>query len=164
MREELKPCPFCGGKPFVANKSGVDNLGKIYNKYIVICDICTAEIGIHDSKEQAINTWNTRPGADNELETAILLERQAKRIKELEAENAKMRNLIAINTHFRAERKSKYGELLQAVWAHCDRCDGRARGLCQTCSLVQWRPPAEMRPGIRELRAVQVGDWEEAKE
>lgn len=100
-------------------------------------------------------------GTDNEPETNILLERQAKRIKELEAENAGMRNEIAINTHFRAERKSKYGELLQAVWAHCDRCDGRARGLCQTCGLVGWRPPEEKQPGFRELRTVQVGDWDE---
>lgn len=102
--------------------------------------------------------------SENEAEHLILLERQAKRIKELEAENRRMRNEIAINMHFRAERKSKYGELLQAVWAHCDRCDGRARGLCQTCSLVQWRPRVEMRPGIRELRTVQVGDWDEVPE
>jgi Lar family restriction alleviation protein len=60
----LKPCPFCGGDAFVAQSTNENCLGELYDTFIVICEKCTAEAGIHDTKEQAINTWNTRPAED----------------------------------------------------------------------------------------------------
>ena len=59
VNEELKPCPFCGGKAYVG----------IYEyATIVICDQCgaqTAEVGIspyYAAKDEAIKRWNKREG------------------------------------------------------------------------------------------------------
>ena len=93
----------------------------------------------------------------SEDEYLILLERQAKRIKELEADNKRMKAVIAINTHFKAERCNKYGDLQRAVWQHCNMCDGEGRGVCQVCSLVAWRPPEQIKEKLN-FKTV-IGDW-----
>jgi len=56
---ELKPCPFCGGKGKLN-----DEKGRIYS--FVKCTNCGAETGLisvsaeYCSDEKAIKTWNTR--------------------------------------------------------------------------------------------------------
>ena len=49
---ELKPCPFCGGKPYLAN---VAMVGCAY----VVCTDCRAQ-GDDASQEGAIAAWNRR--------------------------------------------------------------------------------------------------------
>jgi len=49
---KLKPCPFCGGKPYLAN---VEMVGCAY----VVCTDCRAQSD-DMSKERAIWQWNTR--------------------------------------------------------------------------------------------------------
>lgn len=49
---ELKPCPFCGGKPYLAN---VEMVGCAY----VVCTDCRAQ-GDDASREGAIAAWNRR--------------------------------------------------------------------------------------------------------
>ncbi len=49
---ELKPCPFCGGKPYLAN---VEMVGCAY----VVCTDCRMQSD-DMSKERAIAAWNTR--------------------------------------------------------------------------------------------------------
>lgn len=62
---ELKPCPFCGSKPYVAQ----NYLGQIY----VICQECGAcvwgkytddwrisTMGERNAEKAAINAWNRR--------------------------------------------------------------------------------------------------------
>lgn len=49
---ELKPCPFCGGKPYLAN---VAMVGCAY----VVCTDCRAQ-GDDASQEGAITAWNRR--------------------------------------------------------------------------------------------------------
>lgn len=58
--EQLKPCPFCGGKAevFINN---VDKLWNVccydeYNDY----DCCGVEIGDFLTEQEAIKAWNTR--------------------------------------------------------------------------------------------------------
>lgn len=50
--EQLKPCPFCGGKP------------KIYTfaneEYYVKCDGCYARTDLYDSENCAKKAWNRR--------------------------------------------------------------------------------------------------------
>lgn len=54
MSEELKPCPFCGGKNM-----------RIWNtsRSWVSCDDCLANTAYGTTKEESIKIWNRR--ADN---------------------------------------------------------------------------------------------------
>lgn len=61
--EELKPCPFCGGKgKIIHTKSGFDGRGMS----AVICEICGAKSENYpisfnySSDEKAIGAWNRR--------------------------------------------------------------------------------------------------------
>lgn len=59
MSEELKPCPFCGGKDL--EKEVIDGIeGMIYR---VSCPHCanTMPMTVDTSMEEAIRIWNTRP-------------------------------------------------------------------------------------------------------
>ena len=56
MSEKLKPCPFCGQKPYIE-----DCLNYITNKiesYYVVCN-CQSVVDF-DTKKRAIEAWNTR--------------------------------------------------------------------------------------------------------
>jgi len=65
---ELKPCPFCGGKPYLAN---VEMVGCSY----VVCTDCRAQ-GDDATKEGAIANWNARASApDTRVVTVAQLER-----------------------------------------------------------------------------------------
>lgn len=51
MKNELKPCPFCGGEASL----------HIHDRYGVECDNCSMGLGcIKLTKEEAIQAWNTR--------------------------------------------------------------------------------------------------------
>lgn len=58
MKDELKSCPFCGGK---ATWEFIDD-----HNHAVVCQECDCNGATknykdgHDSKEQAITAWNTR--------------------------------------------------------------------------------------------------------
>lgn len=57
MAEELKPCPFCGGKAFFANRYAI---GKICRT--VVCEDCRAVVTNFEGedKEKAAEMWNSR--------------------------------------------------------------------------------------------------------
>lgn len=48
--EDLKKCPFCGGKAEIVG----------YKIFWVICKECTAETKSFDTREEAIEAWNRR--------------------------------------------------------------------------------------------------------
>ena len=52
--ENLKPCPFCGGKASLETEDGI--------YFYVICDECSADAGsvMCYDKEEAITAWNNR--------------------------------------------------------------------------------------------------------
>ena len=52
MKEELKPCPFCGGKAELYARS--------FNDVNVICGNCSCVMGTYGTKEKAIEAWNKR--------------------------------------------------------------------------------------------------------
>ena len=52
MSDELKPCPFCGGKAII---DGCDE-----TLWIVICKKCDASIGYKETEQEAIEAWNSR--------------------------------------------------------------------------------------------------------
>lgn len=54
--DELKPCPFCGGKPYL----DLYILPKY--EYVIRCNVCSLEFGLYigRNKEEAIEAWNRR--------------------------------------------------------------------------------------------------------
>ena len=62
--DELKPCPFCGGKAYL----DLYILPKY--EYVIRCNVCSLEFGLYlgRNKEEAIEAWNRR--ADNGREAA----------------------------------------------------------------------------------------------
>ena len=54
---ELKPCPFCGGKPFISAK--LPYFGEVPT-LAVVCENCNASTKQTDKKEKAIESWNRR--------------------------------------------------------------------------------------------------------
>lgn len=65
MSEELKPCPFCGGKPHA------QLMGRMAVRYWeVVCDNeCVFSGPPKDTEEQAIGAWNRRdPDAAKDAE------------------------------------------------------------------------------------------------
>ena len=56
MTEKLKPCPFCGGEPFMVDAE-ID--GRVY--YIVKCGTCHCTSGVMQmSRPAAAEAWNRR--------------------------------------------------------------------------------------------------------
>lgn len=58
IKEELKPCPFCGSPALM---SGDDDSGWCVTCQEPHCN-CNARIPYCDTKEDAIEQWNTRAG------------------------------------------------------------------------------------------------------
>lgn len=61
MDDDLKPCPFCGSKPYVGS------LGGNKENWAIWCTLCgwddeiAVEMGIDgDTKEEIIKAWNRR--------------------------------------------------------------------------------------------------------
>lgn len=62
--EELKPCPFCGGKAYIVEvESHTHMIGSAMISYnggaFVECSDCTCAISA-DTKAEAIEAWNRR--------------------------------------------------------------------------------------------------------
>ena len=75
MTEELKPCPFCGGKE-----------AKLYNNgivWVVECRQCLAKIGATFEKD-AVDFWNYRPKE----------EQLGEQIREMKQKNAALKREI----------------------------------------------------------------------
>jgi len=75
--EELKPCPFCGGKAELFNYLS-NHLSK--ERFWIACIACTADVPSTESKEDILKRWNTRP-----IEDALKAENETlkQKIKEL---------------------------------------------------------------------------------
>lgn len=68
--DELKPCPFCGGKNIgidgkndgfaLRGESGILNSFLFETKFSVYCKSCNARSGEYRSSGAAIRHWNTR--------------------------------------------------------------------------------------------------------
>jgi Lar family restriction alleviation protein len=57
---ELKPCPFCGGKALVEERHHNDGITK-WITYRVRCDSgCGAIVGVERTPKEAITAWNRR--------------------------------------------------------------------------------------------------------
>lgn len=61
MSEELKPCPFCGGKPTFVHATSED-IGNGYvcrTLAVISCDHCMFDM-TGETDEDAVVTWNAR--------------------------------------------------------------------------------------------------------
>lgn len=58
MNNELKPCPFCGGKAKIYRKK----IMFIYEEdaYMIYCKNCQAQVRYSNREEIAIEEWNRR--------------------------------------------------------------------------------------------------------
>lgn len=57
--EQLKPCPFCGGKGYILSRENPLTLGGGI-RYRVICSHCGGRSGDADTKAGAERMWNRR--------------------------------------------------------------------------------------------------------
>lgn len=75
--KDLKPCPFCGGKAWLARNAK----RKIYGKdeyrvgVSVYCGVCEARM-FYGTEEEAIKAWNRRV-ANERFKTMSLLRRKS---------------------------------------------------------------------------------------
>jgi len=80
MPEELKVCPFCGGKAEIVEFRVFTENGKAYS---VKCEGCRVDIGYFDTEAVLTEAWNKRPepkpkenwtpcGIPNEAEVVLL--------------------------------------------------------------------------------------------
>ena len=51
-QQELKPCPFCGGE--------AETYPYYFNEWYIGCSECSCDLGVFDTKEEAIEAWNKR--------------------------------------------------------------------------------------------------------
>ena len=58
MTEDLKHCPYCGGKAVIRNTQIDDKKG--YKEYIIGCENCGILSGFCDDKQKIIDKWNAR--------------------------------------------------------------------------------------------------------
>ncbi len=83
MSEEIKPCPFCGGKAEMILHSN-------WYGYIECCnDECLACGPMGDTEKEAIQNWNQRP-YDFDMPAIV------KKVQQLEAENKLIKEALEI--------------------------------------------------------------------
>lgn len=51
--EEIKPCPFCAGKSYLAQG---------WDCFYVTCENCYSDGPVEETEQKAIESWNTRKG------------------------------------------------------------------------------------------------------
>jgi Lar family restriction alleviation protein len=51
---KMKPCPFCGGEPFVEDSARKEEI------IVIQCQECFGEGPIGETKAEAIGAWNKR--------------------------------------------------------------------------------------------------------
>jgi Lar family restriction alleviation protein len=49
---ELRKCPFCGGE--------AETYSYYFNEWYIGCRECSCDLGVFDTKEEAIEAWNKR--------------------------------------------------------------------------------------------------------
>ena len=54
--ENLKPCPFCGGKASVWEQTSYNNK----RFFFILCQRCAARTGMQETRNEAIAAWNWR--------------------------------------------------------------------------------------------------------
>lgn len=64
MPNELKPCPFCGGKARAKILMG-GKRGKTI-VHFVICSVCRNRTAVYLDKDEATEAWNRRSDNGNE--------------------------------------------------------------------------------------------------
>ena len=73
MNESIKPCPFCGKIPeIIQEKSGLVWIRCQNNN----CPVRNVETDDFDTKEEAIEAWNTRKGPTASSIKAVPINRQ----------------------------------------------------------------------------------------
>ena len=77
MKEEIKPCPFCGGKAEMTCDDAAGYMGYT-SDYYVSCKKCGATGKYEKSKAKAITAWNKRTS-----DFSVSLKQQADEIDKL---------------------------------------------------------------------------------
>ena len=89
-KQELLPCPFCGGEPYTENQF-LSVRQDIVGQWRVVCSNCWIYIPTKATANEAIKLWNTRYNQDEVYEGINkILNQKQKTIDELQLENAKL--------------------------------------------------------------------------
>lgn len=123
MTDELKPCPFCGGKALI--------WGSQMGGYIFGCDNIECFTALNksctDTHDEAVDQWNTRTPSEAawEMHYYALKARDAARIAELEAILREM----PTNTSLTAKLATARNEALKEAAKECVDATGSEIGL-----------------------------------
>jgi Lar family restriction alleviation protein len=60
VRNELKPCPFCGGKAEMYKMTNCSNPEEDFEGYYVICSECAVQTPMECTTSAVIAAWNRR--------------------------------------------------------------------------------------------------------
>ena len=92
MTENLKRCPFCGGKA---------NIAKGQIEFWAYCPHCGAQTELYETKQEVEKAWNSRP-IENEL---------AEKIGKLEVENKRLREALEFYAELDGNGIQLYGDM-----------------------------------------------------
>ena len=59
MNNDLKNCPFCGGKPVVV-ECNADLEGENFKGFAISCELCGITTPASDNEEEIKKNWNRR--------------------------------------------------------------------------------------------------------
>ena len=120
MSEELKPCPFCGGKPHLREPDAPDPLAVTESgnvDYRIWCEECNAMSKSYQTKEKAIKYWNMRTKQNQGLKIG----------------------LKACPLCGGKARRNSFVSRYEEYWVECTNCGLKTDWFCQSnCATKSW--------------------------
>lgn len=62
-KEEIKPCPFCGGEPVFRSVNGASGIRNKYFRGHIECKVCKSKGPGMKSPDKVVKAWNKRATA-----------------------------------------------------------------------------------------------------
>lgn len=155
MTENLKHCPFCGGKPKFA-KSGADAW--------VFCSNCGATQDSCKTNKEAVDNWNARATDKVKCEPSSYSCRACKsgtdeEIERLKAENARLRKALFFYAELDGNGIQIYGDMNDKA---LEFVDGRTQpfGTIARTALLNFVAPDGSRVELSKLKKTmeRIGD------
>lgn len=132
MSDELKPCPFCGGKPTFVHATSED-IGNGYvcrTLAVISCDHCMFDMA-GETDEDAVVTWNARSAVtDEQFAVAVHDGRPWQVVRECRNENARepMAGAFEVGGVFRCSECGESYRYTELPYPFCPNCGAKVVG------------------------------------